>query len=146
MSAIKRGFLREHFLIKINLMEDTDFRKKQIKRFLSLQTCHNNDVKCWRADKLLKLNPNERTFTSRSVMMDTDFFRYCLIFVGSSPTWGDIFFLKSNIKWAFFIYSNTLESYVISLRGQDNLKTQKVQEISKIAIYLKYLKICSHWY
>ena len=32
----------------------------------------------------------------------------------------------------FFIYFNILESYVINLRGQDNLKTQKfVQEISK---------------
>ena len=57
----------------------------------------------------------------------TDFFRSCLIFVGSSPTWGDIFFLKSDIKWAF----SSLESYVINLNGQNNLKTQKnIQEIA----------------
>ena len=39
----------------------------------------------------------------------------------------------------FFTYFDILESYVINLRGQDNLKTQQfVQEISKItiAIYL----------
>ena len=35
----------------------------------------------------------------------------------------------------FFIHSNTLESHVINLRGQDNLKTQKfVQGMRKIAI------------
>ena len=28
-----------------------------------------------------------------------------IIFVGSSPSQGDIFFLKSDIKWAFFSYT-----------------------------------------
>ena len=55
--------------------------------------------------------------------------------MGSSPTGGDIFFLKSDLNWPFFTYSNTLESHVINLRGQENLKTQKfVQEMREIAI------------
>ena len=49
-----------------------------------------------------------------------------------------------------FTYFDILESYVIHLRGQDNLKTQKfVQEIRKIAvviclcsIHFNKLKIC----
>ena len=49
----------------------------------------------------LKSEINEIIFSSPSGKMDTDFFRSCLIFVGSSPTWGDIFFMKSDIKWAF---------------------------------------------
>ena len=52
----------------------------------------------------LKSDPNERTFTSHSIMLDTDFFRFCLIFVGSSPSRGDTFFLKSDIKWVFHIF------------------------------------------
>ena len=49
----------------------------------------------------LKSDSNEIIFSSPSSKMDTDFFRSCLIFVGSSPTWGDIFLLKSDVKWAF---------------------------------------------
>ena len=49
----------------------------------------------------LKSEINEIIFSSPSGKMDTDFFRSCLIFVGSSPTWGDLFFMKSDIKWAF---------------------------------------------
>ena len=61
----------------------------------------------------------------------------------------EIFFSEILYQMEFFLHSNILESYLISLRGQNNLKTQKVQEISKIAIYLcsihfNYLKICSH--
>ena len=41
----------------------------------------------------IKSHSNERTFSSRSVMMDTDFFRSCFILVGSSPSQGDIFSL-----------------------------------------------------
>ena len=44
-------------------------------------------------------------------------------FVGSSPTRGDIFFLKSDLNWPFFTHSNALESHVIK-KGQENLKTQ----------------------
>ena len=65
-------------------------------------------------------------------------------FVGSSPTRGNIFFLKSDLNRAFFIHSNTLESHVIYLRGQENLKIQKcVQEMREIAIAI-YL--CTHTY
>ena len=53
-----------------------------------------------------------------------------IIFVGSSPTQGDIFFLKSDTKWAF-LHSNTLEICLINLRGQDSLKIQKF--VPKIA-------------
>ena len=44
----------------------------------------------------------------------------------------------------FFMCFNILESYVISLRGQDSLKTQKcLQEVIKIkiAIYLSSIDI-----
>ena len=62
-------------------------------------------------------------------------------FVGSSPTIGDIFFLKSDLNWPFFTHSNTLESHVIK-EGQENIKNQKfVQEMREIAIYL-----CTHTY
>ena len=86
----------------------------------------------------LKSHPNERTFSSHSIKLDTDFFSYCLIFVGSSPTWGDIFFLKSYTKWSFFIHSNVLESLVINFRGHITSKLKFIQEVSKmvIAIYL----------
>ena len=66
--------------------------------------------KCfWNLNKIeyLKSHPNERIFSSPSGKRDTDFFRSCLIFVGSSPTWGDIFFLK----WTFsyiLIYHNVM--------------------------------------
>ena len=48
----------------------------------------------------------------------------------------------------FSIYSNTLESHVINLRGQDNLKTKKMREIV-IGIYsckieLKYQEGCMY--
>ena len=46
-------------------------------------------------------------------------------FVGSSPTRGDISFLKSDLNWPYFTISNILESHIINLRGQGNLKTQK---------------------
>ena len=58
-----------------------------------------------------------------------------ITFVGSIPNQGDFFFLKSDLNWPFFTYSDTLESHVINLRGQENLKTQKfVQEMREIAI------------
>ena len=61
-------------------------------------------------------------FSDAHPFMIIDFFRSCLIFVGSSPSRGDIFFLKSDTKLAFlYIHSNTLVSHVINLRGQDNL-------------------------
>ena len=54
-----------------------------------------------------------------------------ILFMGSSPSQEDIFFLKSDIKWAF----SSLESYVININGQNNLKTQiNIQEMCKIAI------------
>ena len=60
-------------------------------------------------------------------------------FVGSSPTGGDFFFLKSDLNWPYFTISNTLESHIIS-----NLKTQTfVQEMREIAIAI-YL--CTHTY
>ena len=63
-------------------------------------------------------------------------------FVGSSPTRGDFFFLKSDLNWPFFSHSNTLESHVIK-EGQENLKTQKfVQEMREIAIAI-YLCTCT---
>ena len=49
-----------------------------------------------------------------------------ITFVGSSLSQGDIFFLKSDLNWPFFTYCNILESHVINLRGQENLKTQKL--------------------
>ena len=52
-------------------------------------------------------------------------------FVGSR-----YFFLKSDLNWPFFTHSNTLESYVINLRGQENLKTQKEMREIVITIYL----------
>ncbi len=55
----------------------------------------------------LKLIISNLIFLFRSRKSDIDFFRYCLIFVGSSPGWGDIFFMKSDIKWASFMYSDT---------------------------------------
>ena len=51
----------------------------------------------------------------------------------------EIFFLKSDLNWPYFTISNILESHIINLRGQGNLKTQKfVQEMREIliAIYL----------
>ena len=33
-------------------------------------------------------------------------------FVGSSPTGGDIFFLKSDLNWPYFTISNILESLI----------------------------------
>ena len=42
-------------------------------------------------------------------------------FVGSSPTRGNIFFLNLILIGLFY----TLESHLINLRGQENLKTQK---------------------
>ena len=57
-------------------------------------------------------------------------------FVGSSPTGGDIFFLKSDLNWPYFTISNILESHII------NLKPQKfVQEMREIAIAI-YLCTC----
>ena len=69
-------------------------------------------------------------------------------FRGFEPQLRRIFFLKSDTKWSFFIYSNILESLVINLRGHTTSKLKFVQEMSKIviAIYLcgiyslKYLK------
>ena len=87
----------------------------------------------------LKLNISNITLTECTPSHDHRFLQALSHFVGSSPSWGDFFFLKSYTKWSFFIYSNILESHVINLRGQDNLKTQKiVQEIREIviAIYL----------
>ena len=77
-------------------------------------------------------------FPDAHPVIDIDLLRSCLIFVGSSPSQGHIFFLKFDIKWAFFIYSNTSESYVINLRGHTTSKLKFVQEMSKIviAIYL----------
>ena len=50
-----------------------------------------------------------------------------------APAEEIFFFLKSDIKWAF----SSLESYVINLNGQNNLKIQKiVQEMCKIAIVI----------
>ena len=43
------------------------------------------------------------------------FIIFLFLFVGSSPTQGDFFFMKSDIKWAFFTYSNNLEIHVINL-------------------------------
>ena len=64
--------------------------------------------------------------------------------MGSSPTGGDFFFLKSDLNWPYFTISNILESHIINLRGQGNLKTQKfVQEMREIAIAI-YL--CTHTY
>ena len=48
----------------------------------------------------------------------------------------EISFSEILYQMDFFLHFDILESYVISLRGHHNLKTQKVQEISKIAIYL----------
>ena len=51
------------------------------------------------------------------------------------PRW--YFFLKCDLNWAFFIHSNTLESHVINLRCQENLKTKRfVQEMREIAIVI----------
>ena len=56
---------------------------------------------------------------------------------------GGIFFLKSDLNWPLFTYSNTLESHVVNFRGQENLKTQKyVQEMREIAIAI-YLCTCT---
>ena len=43
-------------------------------------------------------------------------------FVGSSPTGGDIFFLKYDLNWPYFTIHNILESHIINFRGQGNLK------------------------
>ena len=52
-----------------------------------------------------------------------------IIFVDSSPIQGDIFFLKSDIKWAF---SYILDSWN---KTQDSLKTHKfVQEMFEVGI------------
>ena len=74
--------------------------------------------------------------------MIIDFFRLCLISWVRAPA-EEIFFFWNLILNGLFsyilIYSNILESLVIKIRGQDNLKTQKiVQEIREIviAIYL----------
>ena len=40
-------------------------------------------------------------------------------FVGSSPTGGDIFFLKSDLNWPYFTISNILESHIINLKPQN---------------------------
>ena len=39
--------------------------------------------------------------------------------VGSSPTGGDFFFLKSDLKWPYFTISNILESHIINLKPQN---------------------------
>ena len=68
----------------------------------------------------LKLNRANFIFLSRSEKLfhaETHFLSH---FVGSSPSRGDFFFLKSDTKWAFFVHSDTLESHVINFRGQDN--------------------------
>ena len=44
----------------------------------------------------------------------------------------------------FFIYSNTLESHLINLRSQDNLKTQKMRKSQSRSIYITYI-LCS-WF
>ena len=44
-------------------------------------------------------------------------------FVGSSPTGGDIFFLKSDLNWPYFTISNILESLI---------KISEVRETSKL--------------
>ena len=41
-------------------------------------------------------------------------------FVGSSPTGGDIFFLKSDLNWPYFTISNILESHIINLKPQNS--------------------------
>ena len=63
------------------------------------------------------------------------FHHFLFLFVGSSPTQGEFFVWILVSNGLFFIYSNTLKSHLINLRGQDNLKTQKMREIG-IAIYL----------
>ena len=50
---------------------------------------------------MLKSDPNERTFSWHSGFDHHRFLQVMSHFVGSSPSRGDIFFLKSNIKWAF---------------------------------------------
>ena len=44
-------------------------------------------------------------------------------FVGSSPTGGGIFFLKSDLNWPYFTISNILESLI---------KISEVRETSKL--------------
>ena len=44
-------------------------------------------------------------------------------FVGSSPTRGDIFFLKSDLIWPYFTIFNILESFT---------KISEVRETSKL--------------
>ena len=65
-------------------------------------------------------------------------------FRGFEPHPRRYFFQKSDVNWAFFIHANTLESHVINLRGQENLKPKRfVQEMREIAIAI-YL--CTHTY
>ena len=51
-----------------------------------------------------KFNNRNFIFSSCSGLMDIYFFRYCLIFVGSSPGWGDIFFWNLISNGLFLIF------------------------------------------
>ena len=55
--------------------------------------------------------------------------------MGSSPSWGDNFFMKSGIKCALLIYSNTLEiiNQISDVRTTWKLK-KIIKEMSKIVI------------
>ena len=89
---------------------------------------------------LLKSIRANFTFLSRSEKLIQAKTHFLSHFVGSSPSWGDIFFFWN---LGFFVHFNTLEIRVINLRGQNSLKIQKfTQKNSKIAIAI-YL--CNIW-
>ena len=75
--------------------------------------------------------------------MPIDFFRLGLISWVRAPA-EEIFFLKSDIKWAFFISSNTLESYVTNLKVRTTSKLKnlyKNEQNSNRDLFVQYTKV-----
>ena len=90
-------------------------------------------------NKTLKSNIFNFTLIVRTPFDYHRFLQVLSHFRGFEPHLRRFFSSEIWYQMVFFICFNIFESYVISLRGQDNLKTQKcVQEIIKIkiAIYL----------
>ena len=74
----------------------------------------------------LKSYSNKRTFSWHSGFDGHRFLQVMSHFRGFEPQLRRFFFLKSDIKWAFFISSNTLESYVTNLKVRTTSKLKNL--------------------
>ena len=92
----------------------------------------------------LKSYSNKRTFSWHSSFDGHRFLQVRSHFRGFEPQLSRFFFLKSDIKWAFFISSNTLESYVTNLKVRTTSKLKnlyKNEQNSNRDLFVQYTKV-----